>query len=305
MLLYTLRQLEYAVAIADCGSVAGAAARLRVAQPSVSAALIKLEDQLGLQIFIRHHAQGVTPTTAGERFLAAARSLLAQAQDFQREAETAGNEVAGQLTLGCFVTIAPVFVPKIFAGFRKLYPKAELKLQEGIQDDLIAGLRAGRFDLALLYRLDMPEDLAVTDLATMAPYALLPASHPLARKRKVSLRDLAAEPLILLDIAPSRTYFLRLFEAQGIAPRVSFASPSLELVRGMVGQGLGFSLLITRPFGDRTYDGESLAIRPIAEAAELGVISLARLKAARPTKLVSTFAAYCEKFFSHPNSDNP
>ena len=192
MLRYTLRQLEYAVAIADCGSVAGAAARLRVAQPSVSAALIKLEGQMGLQIFIRHHAQGVTPTTAGQRFLASARSLLAQAQDFQREAESAGTEVAGQLTLGCFVTIAPVFIPKLFAGFRKLYPQAELKLQEGIQDDLIAGLRAGRFDLALLYRLDLPDDLTVLDLATMEPYALLPASHPLARKRKGVIAPIGA-----------------------------------------------------------------------------------------------------------------
>ena len=83
------------------------------------------------------------------------------------------------------------------------------------------------------------------------------------------------------------------------------SSPSLELVRGMVGQGLGYSLLVTRPYGDRTYDGESLAIRPIAEATEPGVISLAGLKAARPTRLVSTFAQYCEKFFSHPNSDSP
>ncbi|MFO0992362.1 MAG: LysR family transcriptional regulator [Hyphomicrobiales bacterium] len=305
MLLYTLRQLEYAVAIADAGSVAGAAGRLRVAQPSLSAALMKLEDQLGLQIFIRHHAQGVTPTSAGQRFLAAARSLLAQAQDFQREAESAGTDVAGQLTLGCFITFAPVFIPKLFAGFRKLYPRAELMLKEGIQDDLIAGLRAGRFDLALLYRLDMPEELAVTDLATMEPYALFPASHPLARKRKVSLRQLAQEPLILLDIAPSRTYFLRLFDQHGITPRVSASSPSLELVRGMVGQGLGYSLLITRPYGDHTYDGESLAIRPIAEATELGVISLARLKASRPTRLVSTFAQYCEKFFSRPSSDSP
>jgi DNA-binding transcriptional LysR family regulator len=160
MLLYTLRQLEYAVAIADCGSVAGAAERLRVAQPSVSAAVMKLEDQLGLQIFLRHHAQGVTPTTAGQRFITAARRLLAQAQDIQRDAESASADVTGHLTLGCFVTIAPVFVPRLFAGFRKLHPHAELKLQEGIQDDLIAGLRTGRFDLALLYRLDIPEDLA-------------------------------------------------------------------------------------------------------------------------------------------------
>jgi DNA-binding transcriptional LysR family regulator len=121
----------------------------------------------------------------------------------------------------------------------------------------------------------------------------------------VSLRQLSQEPLILLDIAPSRTYFLRLFDQHGITPKVSASSPSLELVRGMVGQGLGYSLLITRPYGDHTYDGESLAIRPIAEATELGVISLARLKASRPTRLVSTFAQYCEKFFSRPGSQTP
>ena len=85
MLRFTLRQIEYAVAIWDHGSVAAASAHLRVAQPTLSAALAKLEEQVGLQLFIRHHAQGVSPSPSGLRFLAEARNLLTHAQDLQRD----------------------------------------------------------------------------------------------------------------------------------------------------------------------------------------------------------------------------
>ena len=101
MLRYTLRQIEYAIAIRDHGSVAAASAALGVAQPTLSASLAKLEDQIGLQLFIRHHAQGVSPSPAGLRFLAEARNLLTHAQDLQRESPRGhghrGQAVAGQL----------------------------------------------------------------------------------------------------------------------------------------------------------------------------------------------------------------
>jgi DNA-binding transcriptional LysR family regulator len=302
MLRFTLRQLEYALAIAERGSLAGAAQSLGVAQPSLSASLQKLEDQLGLQLFIRHHAQGVTPSPQGLRFLAEARSLVAQGRDFQRDTSNAGELVAGELTMGSFMTIAPVYAPKLIAGFQKLYPQARLRLEDGVQDELVAGLRNGRFDLALLYKLDLPDDLKVTELASVTPYVLLNASHRLARQTRVSLHDLADDPLVLLDVLPSRTYFTRLLESNGIQPKVSFVSPSLELVRGLVGQGLGYSLLITRPFGDHAYDGEALAIRPIVEDVEDGVIAMAALKNLRPTRLISTFEEFCVSFFGqiHP-----
>jgi DNA-binding transcriptional LysR family regulator len=148
----------------------------------------------------------------------------------------------------------------------------------------------------------MTDALKVTELATLKPYVLLNANHALARKKQVSLHDLAKEPLILLDVLPSRTYFTRLLENEGITPKISFASPSLELVRGLVGQGLGYSLLITRPHGDSTYDGEQLAIRPIVEEVEDGVIAMAALKSLRPTRLISTFEEFCVSFFKkiHP-----
>ncbi|MDO8352741.1 MAG: LysR family transcriptional regulator, partial [Aestuariivirga sp.] len=302
MLRFTLRQLEHALAIAELGSLAKAAQHLGVAQPSLSASLQKLEAQLGLQLFIRHHAQGVTPSPQGLRFLNEARSLVAHGNDFQRDSTVAGMLVEGEITIGSFSTIAPVYAPKLIAEFQKRYPKTRIKLEEGAQEHLITGLHSGRFDIVLLYRLDMPDDLKVIELARLKPYVLLNANHALARKKQVSLHDLAEDQLILLDVLPSRTYFTRMLENEGITPKISFASPSLELVRGLVGQGLGYSLLITRPHGDATYDGEPLAIRPLVEEVEDGVIAIAALKSLRPTRLISTFEEFCVNFFKkiHP-----
>ena len=297
MLPYTLRQLEYALAVNEHGSVARAAASFGVAQPSVSASLAKLEDQIGLQLFIRHHAQGVTATPQGARFLAEARNLLSQAQDLQRQSEAAGTTIEGTLSIGSFTTIAPAFAPKIISQFMALHPKAKLRLEEGTQEHLFEGLRGGRYDLALLYSVDLPDEFMSTPLVSLPPHILLPQHHRLATRRRIALRDLAAEPFVLLDIPPSRTYFLRILQSAGIEPKIAFSSPSLEIVRGLVGQGLGYSILITRPHGDHSYDGEPLAIRAIAEDVERGEIVLATLRQMRKTRLVSAFEEHCVRYF--------
>lgn len=296
MLRYTLRQLEYALSVLDQGSVAAAAASLGIAQPSVSAAIAKLEEQVGLQMFIRHHAQGVTATAAGLRFLAEARGIVNQARELQREMEAAGTQVEGTLALGSFMTLAPTFAPQIIAGFRSLYPKVDFRLEENTQDLLIEGLRNGRHDLALLYSVDLPAEFNATELATVAPHVLLPGGHRLAQ-RQVALRALAEEPFILLDVQPSRTYFLRVLASVGIQPKIAFSSPSLEVVRGLVAQGLGYSLLVTRPHGSHSYDGKDVATCDIADAVERGIIVLASLKQMRKTRLVSAFEAYCVQHF--------
>ena len=297
MLRFTLRQIEYAVAIWDHGSVAAASARLGVAQPTLSASLAKLEEQVGLQLFIRHHAQGVSPSPAGLRFLAEARNLLTHAQDLQRDMQAAGTAIEGELALASFATIAPSFVPPLIKGFTSLHPKVTIRMAEGTQEDLFKGLRGGDFDLALLYDVDMPEDFAVTPLTSFAPHVLLPGKHRLTRLKHVPLVALKDEPFILLDVAPSRTYFTRVLEMAGIVPKLAFASPSLEVVRGLVGQGLGYSILITKPSGDRSYAGDELATRPIADEVERGVIALAALRQMRKTRLVSAFEAHCIAYF--------
>ena len=297
MIPFTIRQIEHAIAVLDHGSVARASEAMGIAQPTVSASLAKLEDIIGFQLFIRHHALGVSPSPQGKRFLAEARNLLSHAQDLRRESVAAGTLIAGTLTIGSFATIAPVFAPQLIAGFLELHPKVAVKLEEGTQDLLLQGLRSGRFDTALLYDVDMPDDLAMTRLGSFVPYILLPADHPLAVKDRVRLKDVASESLILLDVAPSRTYFTRILEKAGITPKVAFASPSLEVVRGLVGQGLGYSILVTRPHGDHSYAGGALAIKPIAEPVEPGVIALASLRQLRKTRLVSAFEQFCVETF--------
>ena len=186
MLRFTLRQIEYAVAIWDHGSVAAASAHLRVAQPTLSAALAKLEEQVGLQLFIRHHAQGVSPSPAGLRFLAEARNLLTHAQDLQRDMLAAGIAVEGQLSLASFATIAPSFVPPLIKSFMSLHPKVTVRMAEGTQGELLEGLRNGQHDVALLYDVDMPEEFSLTPLASFAPHVLLPGSHRLTRLKKAT-----------------------------------------------------------------------------------------------------------------------
>jgi DNA-binding transcriptional LysR family regulator len=298
MIRYTLRQIEYAVRTADLGSVAAAAEALGVAQPSISAALKKLEDQIGLQLFLRQPAHGAVPSPQGQRFLAEARSLIAHAEEVQRLAAAAGTDVAGTLTLASFPTLAASYGPQLLRGFAELHPAARLALKEATQTELIESLRSGQSDLALLYSVDLPDDVKQVPLLRLDPYVLLPASHRLAMKQHVALRDLADEPMVLLDILPSRIFFTRILERAGVTPRIAFSSPSLELVRGLVGQGLGYSLLVTRPHGDTAYDGGTLAVRPILDDIEKAEIALASLRSLRPTRLVQAFETYATRFFA-------
>ena len=298
MLNYTLRQLEYFVVVAEHGGVAPAAAAAGVSQPSVSTALAKLEAQLGLQLFLRHHAKGVSLTPGGERLLVIARSLLRHAGELQRHAAEEGGEVAGELHVGAFVTLAAAYMPELISGFRQRFPSVSIRLSEGTQDDLVQELRKGRLELALVYTAGLPEGLERARLAAFAPYALLPARHRLARAKHVSLQDLAGEPLILLDVVPSRAYFLGLLERVGIQPKLLLSSPSIEVVRGLVGRGLGYSLLVTRPYGDHSYDGAPLAVRAIREKIEPAEIAIAWVPGLRPTRLMQAFVDHCTEVFA-------
>jgi DNA-binding transcriptional LysR family regulator len=295
---YTLRQLQYFVAAADHGSVAGAARALNISQPSISTAIAKLEALLGVRLLLRHHAHGVSLTPAGLPLLAEARSLLAHAVELAEHARGLGESVSGRLDVGCFVTIAPSFFPAIARGFTETHPEVDIRLHEGHQDELLSGLASGRFTVALLYDFDLAGDLDLQPLADLAPYALLPGDHPLARRRKVALAELAPLPMVLLDMPPSRDYFTSLFLKCGLKPDIRFRSPSFETVRGMVGNGVGYSLLVTRPASDLSYDGRPLACRPLADDVEPGRVVLARLSQSRPTRLVESFADYCRTYFA-------
>ena len=265
ILRYSLRQLEYFVVTAQCCSVADAARKLSVSQPSVSKAISNLEAKFSTQLFIRHHAKGVSLTQAGERLLVDARSLLRYAKDLQQSALDSGELINGQVEVACFMNVAPVFMPALLADFQQAHEGVSVRLHEGNQDNLISGLISGHYELALMFDLVLPDEITIKKMAAFDHYSLWPEGHPQASKKAVSLHDMMADNLVLLDVPPSREYFLGIFRSMGLEPLVSFSSPSLEMVRGMVGQGRGYSLLVTNPHLDFTYDGQKIITLPLAD----------------------------------------
>ncbi|BAU75611.1 LysR family transcriptional regulator [Metapseudomonas furukawaii] len=304
MATYTLRQLRYFVTTVEAGSVAEASRKLYIAQPSISTAIKGLEESFGVQLFIRHHAQGVSLTPSGTRFYQKALELLRVAREFEQNALADNDIVAGQIDIGCFETVAPLYLPRLIAGFRERYPGVDIRIRDGEQQELVQGLTAGTFDLAFLYDHDLDSTIATEPLMPpQKPYALLPENHRFAGQAQVSLRDLCLEPMILLDVQPSRTYFVSLFHELGLTPNIIFSSPSIEMVRGMVGQGFGFSLLVTRPHSECTYDGKKVVTVNIAEPVATSGLVAARLKRGQLTKPAQLFVDFCREELAQKAED--
>lgn len=202
-----------------------------------------------------------------------------------------------ELRLGSLVTLSPYVVPELVAELLARRPQARVGLVEASHNQLLASLRSCECDLALTYGIDLGADIAAEPLIELPAYVLLPAGHPLAEQPKVSLADLAHEPMILLDLPMSRDYFLGLFKAHGLEPQIRLRSSSFETVRGLVGIGLGFALLGTKPANSMTYDGRALITRPITEGSPDSTVVLASLKGRADPPLVAEVRSLAEGLF--------
>lgn len=295
---FSLRALRYVVETADAGSVTEAAKRLHVSQPSISAALSQMEAELGIQIFVRHLAKGVTLSPAGQRLVNDARLLLNHARDFAQGAQSLGSALQGEIVVGCFLTLATRFMPGLLSGFRDSQPGISVKLEDGNQQEIIDGLIAGRTELALSYSFALPDEIVGEKLCELPPFVMLAADHPLARRASISLTELCDEPFILLDLPHSRDYFAGLFATAGIEPRIAFRSRSTELIRGLIGHGQGYSIHNAVPRTTVGYDGSRIAVLPITEKLPATNVMALRLRRHDLRPAVQTFADYARDAFA-------
>lgn len=292
-LRYTLRQLEYFVAVGDAGSIALAADRLNVSAPSISSAISQLEGALSVALFVRQHAQGLALTPGGRRIYKAARELLEDAAALHGMAGEISDRIAGPISVGCLVTIGPYFLPELRKAFTDAYPGAAFRQEEGSQADLFRMIRAAEIDTAITYDLEIPKDIAFEPLADLKPYALFAPDHPLAARDSVSLETLATHPLVLLDLPISRDYFQSLFQTAGLKPRIADRTSHLAMVRTMVANGFGYGLLnVPSPTG-RATDGKPLVFRPIDDAIPALSVGLLAMRTERKPKVVQAFEALC------------
>lgn len=211
----------------------------------------------------------------------------------QAQPSNAGDE----LRVGCFMTFAPFAMPRLQRTFVESHGATRVRVYEGDQDRMIRGLASGEFDLALMYDVGLDPTLHTTLLAEIPPYVLLPAAHPLTNNPTVSLHDLSVEPMVLLDVNPSRDYFVSLFAEHGLQPNVLYRSASFETVRSMVANGLGYSILVTKPGNAMSYDGQALASRPLSEDVTPGRIVIAQGEA-EANPCATNFVEHCRHYFS-------
>jgi DNA-binding transcriptional LysR family regulator len=296
--LFTMRQLEYFVTTCETGSITEAALTIPVAQSSVSAAIAQLEKALGVQLLIRHHAQGVSPTPEGRRFAERARALLQEAGDLERFASELTDEVSGVLDLGCLVTLAPLITPRLARNFKERNPGVHVQLSAWGQQEIFDRLREGGLNMAMTYDLDLERDIAFEPLAALPPYAVFPADHPLAGEDQVDLRELAGLPLVLLDLPHSREYFYSLFQVAGLRPTVAQRSRNPEVIRTLVANGFGYTIVNARPVTEVALDGTPLRSVRIEGEPRAMMLGLAVLASTTPTRLTETFARYCRDLIS-------
>ncbi|MDR3509621.1 MAG: hydrogen peroxide-inducible genes activator [Caulobacteraceae bacterium] len=264
-MLPTLRQLQYLKLLADHRSFSRAAEAAHVTQPTLSAGVHELEKILGAPVVDRARS-GVILTPVGEEAVSRAAQILAQAEDLVQAAASAGQPLSGRFRLGVIPTVAPFLLPRALPLLRERFPKLRLYLREDLTQRLIAALKAGALDAALIA---LPYDTQGLETAQVAQDALLaavPASHPLSQAVSIAPERLEGDELILLEDGHClREHALA---ACGLDnPRGStdgaFAATSLSTLVQMVGSGLGVSLLPAMAVNAGLTDHVPISIRPL------------------------------------------
>jgi DNA-binding transcriptional LysR family regulator len=292
----SLRKIACFVSTADAGSVSAAARQLYISQAALSEALADLEKDLGVDLFVRHKARGVTLTSAGRQLLAEARRLVRQAEDFHALAGGPGSHATVEMPVGCFPTLLPFFAPKLITGFQELHPEVGLRFTEDVQINLEQAMLAGTIDISILYDVSIGAGLERQALLGCQPYVALSPAHRLGNSTDpIDLRLLVDDPFIEIDILPGKNDYV--FATLGMTPHTVHRTTNFELARALVAHNIGYAILVQRPKYDVTYEGLPLVIRPIANAIPPLTIVLCWPANIHLPRHVQAFVSYSVKEF--------
>ncbi|MCW5558856.1 MAG: LysR family transcriptional regulator [Verrucomicrobiae bacterium] len=238
-----MHQLRYVVAVARTGNFSRAAEQCRVAQPSLSQQILKLEDELGERLFDRRHRE-VRLTVHGEAFLGRAVRILEEVEAARREASDAQQLLRGTIRLGVLPTLAPYLLPQTLAEFTEEFPGIEWVVNEDTTERLVQLALAHELDFALASLPIRNDRLELKLLFTEELLLALPSDHPLARRRAVNAADLEDQRLIVMKEGHCLgDQVLAFCERQDARVQIRFRSAQLETVQALVASGLGISLV--------------------------------------------------------------
>ncbi|ATD67034.1 MULTISPECIES: DNA-binding transcriptional regulator OxyR [Luteimonas] len=259
-----LRDLRYLIALADHRHFGRAAAACFVSQPTLSTQVRKLEEELGV-ILIERAPRKVMLTPIGVQVVERARGIVADVQQMKEVARRSQDPEAGAIRLGIFPTLGPYLLPHVVPAIRERFPQLELLLTEEKSDLLLARLREGRLDAAVL-ALPVNDEQMHAEALFEEPFVLaVPQAHPLAGRHSITLDTIADQRLLLLEDGHClRDQALDVCHLAGASEKSGFQGTSLETLRQMVAANVGVTLL------------PMLAVQPpVAQSRDIALVTFA------------------------------
>jgi DNA-binding transcriptional LysR family regulator len=230
------------------GSFSDAADALSYSQSAVSQAIATLEGELGVALIERSRG-GVRPTAAGAALAGHVGGILARMETAEAEIAAIAAGRGGRLRTASFPTAGATLMPQAIAGFRASHPGVEVTLAEGEPEEMAPRLRAGEFDLVLLFEFEgvgerLGAGMRRFELLEDPLHLALRHDHPLSKRRQLRLEDLRGESWVQTSVAsPCAKHVVRSCHGAGFEPSVSFESDDYQTVQGLVAAGVGVALI--------------------------------------------------------------
>lgn len=274
-----LRQLRQFIAVAEEHSFRKAADRLFMAQPPLSVAVRKLEEEIGVSLLERS-SRGVVPTPAGSAALIAARRCLEMAEEVRIAARAAADGETGRLRIGFIGSVTFGLLPRWIQAFRQRYGQVILDLRESTNLELMSLVDNQQLDLAFVRLPAVRMAGLVSRTIEQDVFCVaLPPGHPLAAQQTLSVKDLEGQACI--GFAPSRAGGLhagmtQLLEESEVAPRITQEAVQVQTVVGLVGSGLGIALIPSANVPFMPHGVEFRPLRDLPPTARIGIALIYR-----------------------------
>src|SRR5690349_2195666 len=246
--MLNVSRLKVLSEVISLGSFSAAADALSYSQSAVSQAIATLEGEVGAEL-IERDRRGVRPTAAGAALARHAEGILARMDAAETEVSAIAGGRGGRLRIASFPSAGATLMPQAVAAFAASHPGVEITLAEGEPEEIAPRLRAGEFDLALLYEFEgvgerLGAGMRRFELLDDPLRLALPEAHPMAERKRIGLEHLEEESWIQTSAAtPCARHVVRCCHAAGFEPRVSFESDDYQTVQGLVAAGVGVALI--------------------------------------------------------------
>lgn len=286
----TLTELRYLVALSEAGHFRKAADACNVSQPTLSIAIKKLEDELGIALFERARHK-VSPTPTGEQIVAQAKTVLQEASNLVSMAEQGKDPLGSVLSVGAIYTVGPYLFPRLVPGINQLAPEMPMYLEENYTADLRVKLSSGALD-AIFVALPFTEPEVVTRSLFDEPFVvMMPRDHSMAKRSTIAPTALAEHKVLLMgeghcfrdQVLEACPGLQESIVAHNARDHTVVEGSSLDTLKHMVASGMGITVLPESAANIALYSEHDLVVRPFQEPSPYRTIALAwRVSYPRP-----------------------